>query len=224
MDLKFIKASYVRGYLKVNNILNDDLVNKQLLDLSDADIDNLDLLGKQHNLKLYYFKEKEELPRVKIVLGFLKSIYPSSILDVGSGRGTFLFPFFKEFDYCDVTSIDILDFRVKNLEYIRLGGIENLKPINASICDINLADNSIEVVTLLEVLEHIPNVRDAVKNAIRIAKKFIVVTVPSKEDDNPEHIHLLTKEILTEMFNFFGVTNLKFSGVNGHLFLVAKKE
>jgi hypothetical protein len=75
---------------------------------------------------------------------------------------------------------------------------------------------------MLEVLEHIPNVFDAIKNACRIAKDFIVVTVPSKEDDNPEHIHLLTKEKLTKMFNDCGVTNLKFGGVNGHLFLVAR--
>ena len=46
-------------------------------------------------------------------------------------------------------------------------------------------------ITLLEVLEHIPNVGQAIKNACRIASKYIILTVPSKEDDNPEHIHLL---------------------------------
>ena len=77
--------------------------------------------------------------------------------------------------------------------------------------------------TLLEVLEHIPNVMDAIKNAINLTSKFIVVTVPSKEDNNPEHIHLLTKEKLTKLFNDLGVTNLKFSGVNNHLVLIARK-
>ena len=224
MDIKYIKASYIRGYLKKNNILNNELINSDLFSLNSDDFNRLDELGKKYNLKLHYFKDKEILPRVKMVLGFFKGIYPTSLLDVGSGRGVFLFPFLKEFDYCDITSIDILDYRIELLEYISLGGINNLKPINVSICDIDLEDNSVDVVTMLEVLEHIPNVRDAVRNAIRIAKSFIVVTVPSKEDDNPEHIHLLTKEILTEMFNSFGVYNLKFGGVNGHLFLVAKKE
>ena len=63
----------------------------------------------------------------------------------------------------------------------------------------------------------------AIKEAIRVSKQFIVITVPSKEDNNPEHIHLLTKDKLTQFFNNNGVTNLKFGGVNGHLFLVAKK-
>ena len=76
---------------------------------------------------------------------------------------------------------------------------------------------------MLEVLEHIPDYKEAIRNALRIAKNYIIVTVPSKKDDNPEHIHLLTKDILSSVFNEYGVSNLKFSGVNGHLVLIAKK-
>lgn len=75
---------------------------------------------------------------------------------------------------------------------------------------------------MLEVLEHIPDVEKAIRCAVSLAKKFIVVTVPSKEDDNPEHIHLLTKEVLTKYFNACGVTKLSFDGVSGHLFMIAK--
>ena len=55
-----------------------------------------------------------------------------------------------------------------------------------------------------------------------MAKKYVVVTVPSKEDDNPEHIHLLTKEKLTSYFTSCGVERLSFDGVPGHLFMIAK--
>lgn len=220
--LNRIKTSYIRGYLKGKNIDND-LVNKDLDLLDDLECDKLDEIGRTNNLKLYYFKEKEDLARIKIVLGFLKGICPNNLLDVGSGRGVFLFPLLRDFPYIEVTSIDILDKRIELLNYIKLGGMRNLNPVRANICDIDFADNSFDVVTLLEVLEHIPNVRKAVSNAVRIAKNFIVVTVPSKEDDNPEHIHLLTKDILINIFNECKVTNLKFGGVNGHLFLVAKK-
>jgi 2-polyprenyl-3-methyl-5-hydroxy-6-metoxy-1,4-benzoquinol methylase len=51
----------------------------------------------------------------------------------------------------------------------------------------------VDIVTLLEVLEHIPDVEKAVA-AVRMARKYVVVSVPSKEDNNPEHIHLLTKK------------------------------
>ena len=75
---------------------------------------------------------------------------------------------------------------------------------------------------MLEVLEHIPSVEDAIRNAVRIARDYVVVTVPSKEDDNPEHIHLLTKEKLTAMFNKAGITKLSFDGVPGHLFMIGR--
>lgn len=49
----------------------------------------------------------------------------------------------------------------------------------------------------------------------------MVVTVLSKPDNNPEHIHLLTKERLTDLFAAAGCEKLKFGGVNGHLLLIA---
>jgi hypothetical protein len=54
-------------------------------------------------------------------------------------------------------------------------------------------------------------------------RKYAVVSVPSKEDDNPEHIHLLTKDMLTRLFTAAGCTRLHFGGVNGHLILIASK-
>ena len=46
--------------------------------------------------KEHYFKVKDDLPRVQVVLSFLHGIVPAgqcqTLLDVGSGRGVFLFP------------------------------------------------------------------------------------------------------------------------------------
>lgn len=224
-NLKLIQSAYIRGFYKKNNLsgLDEELITKEIIELSDEDICKLEQFGKKNELKLYYFKEKDILPRVSIVLGLLRNIYPNSLLDVGSGRGVFLFPLLNEESNINITSLEILDRRVELLNNISYGGVNNLRILNEDICKASFADNSFDVVTMLEVLEHIPNVEQAIKNACRIASKFIVVTVPSKEDNNPEHIHLLTKEKLTKMFNNAGVTNLKFSGVNGHLFLVARK-
>ena len=92
--------------------------------------------------------------------------------------------------------------------------------------DLKEADNlfprhSFDVITMLEVLEHIPEVEQAVRAAVRMARQYIVITVPSKPDNNPEHIHLLTKEKLSQMFGAAGCTRLHFDGVEGHLFMVA---
>lgn len=80
------------------------------------------------------------------------------------------------------------------------------------------------MVTLLEVLEHIPDVQTAVNNSVCLAKRYVVVTVPSKPDNNPEHIHLLTKDVLTELFTEAGCTKLHFGSVEGHLIMTATVE
>ena len=158
------------------------------------------------------------------VLGFLYGIEFETLLDVGSGRGVFLLPFLEEFPRVQVTSLDLLDKRVTFLNELAAGGYSQLTAYNKNICDQPFPENSFDVVTLLEVLEHIPEVGKAVAAAVKMARKYVVVSVPSKEDDNPEHIHLLTKDILKGLFSQAGCTKLHFSGVNGHLLMMATIE
>ncbi len=216
----------VRGQIKrTGNTegIDADLLNKPLCDLSDTEQKELIEHGEKVGIKLYYFKNSDrQLPRVNKVLGFLKGIYFESLLDVGSGRGVFLLPFLDEFPYIQVNSIDILDKRIELLSDLSNGGIDRLNVKKADLCEQPYPDQSVDVVTLLEVLEHIPNVEKAIRSAVNMARKYVVVTVPSKEDDNPEHIHLLTKEKLTKFFNACGVKKLSFNGVPGHLFMIAK--
>ena len=101
--------------------------------------------------------------------------------------------------------------------------IDTLTPLLENICTWREKDGAFDVVTLLEVMEHIPDVEAAARNAVRLARRFVVVTVPSKPDDNPEHIHLLTKEQLTDLFQRAGCRGLRFDGVPGHLVMIAKK-
>lgn len=176
--------------------------------------------GEKQEEKLYYFKRSpEKLPRVRMALGFLRSVWPESLLDVGSGRGAFLFPFLEEFPGTKVTAIDLLPRRVELLQDLSRGGITNLTARQADLCSQPFPDNAFDTVTLLEVLEHIPDVEGAVQAAVRMARRYVVVTVPSRPDNNPEHIHLLTRERLTELFGAAGCRRLHFDGVPGHLFL-----
>ena len=220
-----IAAACVRGAAKHRaGLLPKALMEKPLEQLTAGDFEQLLQTGEQAELRMYHFKKKEQLPRVKAVIGFLKGIQPQSLLDVGSGRGVFLFPFLTEFPWVEVTSADILPHRVEMLQNIAAGGMDMLTVVHKDICLWNEGENLFDVVTLLEVLEHIPNVQAAVINAVRLAKRYVVVSVPSKPDDNPEHIHLLTKDILTELFSNAGCTKLHFGGVNGHLTMVATVE
>ena len=219
-----LAAAYVRGTAMRTGTpdLPERLIKADLDQLTADEIAQIILAGKQNELKMHRFKQHDLLPRVSKVLGFLRGVWPESLLDVGSGRGVFLFPFMNTFEGVPVTSLDLLDYRVDFLNDIARGGMHRLSAFQQDICSWNMPAKSFDVVTLLEVLEHIPNVEAAIRAAARLARRYVVVTVPSKPDDNPEHIHLLTKDILTDLFTRAGCTDLRFDGVNGHLFMTAK--
>ena len=177
-------------------------------------------------MKLHYFKQKEDLPRVQRVLSFLHGIIPAgqcqSLLDVGSGRGVFLFPLLRDFPKLEVTSLDILPHRIELLQCLHDGGIINFHPLQADICTWEAPDKSFDVVTMLEVMEHIPETSSVVRNAVRLARNYIIVSVPSKPDDNPEHIHLFSNEDLQTLFLQNGCVDVKFMSVTNHRVMVAK--
>ena len=217
-------AAWLRGHAIKTGApeIGPELMEMPLEVLTDDELSAIVELGEKTGQKLYPFKTgKAELPRVRQVLGFLHGIELETLLDVGSGRGVFLLPFMEEFPQVQVTALDLLDKRVTFLNELSAGGYNRLTAYNKNICDQPFPEDSFDVVTMLEVLEHIPDVEAAIRTAVRLARRYVVVTVPSKPDNNPEHIHLLTKDVLTGLFSRAGCTQLRFDGVPGHLFMVA---
>ncbi len=217
-------AAWILGHARRTGIpsLPESVLRKTADACSEEELRQIMAAGLAAELKLYPFKSSTQmLARTRRTLGFLHSVSFETMLDVGSGRGVFLIPFMKEFPWVKVTGLDLLEKRVTFLEELADGGFGQLRPEQKDICDSPFPENSFDVVTMLEVLEHIPDVGKAVAAAVSTARRYVVVTVPSKPDSNPEHIHLLTKEKLTGLFGAAGCTRLHFDGVEGHLFMVA---
>lgn len=178
--------------------------------------------GLQAGLRLHKFKRTSGLSRVRKVLGILRGLGPEDLLDIGSGRGVFLWPLLDAFPSLRVMAIDEDPQRVADLEAVAAGGIGRLTAGLMDATKLALPDRHVDVVTFLEVLEHISKPDKALAEAVRVARRFVVVSVPSKEDDNPQHIHLFTKDSLQGLFAAAGVQRVSFDAVLNHMIAVGK--
>ncbi len=187
-----------------------------------ADVPALLAAAKDNGLKLHRFKRTQELPRVRAVIGALKGLGPHTLLDVGSGRGVFLWPLLDAFPALRVTSVEIDGVRARHLHAVRRGGIDRLEIVECDAARTGLAADSFDVVTVLEVLEHQTSPIDLAREALRLASQFVLVSVPSKPDDNPEHIQLFTKGSLETLMRAAGASSVKTSFVLNHMIAVAR--
>ncbi len=112
--------------------------------------------------------------------------------------------------------------RVADINAVRVGGISGLRALEMDASEMQLADDYVDVITMLEVLEHMPSPQKAALEAVRIARRFVVSSVPSKADDNPEHIHLFDKNGLETLFLSAGAKSVRIEFVLNHMIAVAK--
>lgn len=184
--------------------------------------DGAELLAaaRRAGLRWHKFKRKSGPPRVTHVLSILEGLAPQSLLDIGSGRGAFLWPVVARFDQLAVTAVDRLAHRVADIEAVRTGGIARVRAHAADVAALPFDDAAFDVVTILEVLEHLEDPAAAARETLRVASRYVVASVPSHEDDNPEHIQLFTRDSLTELFQRAGAERVQISHVLNHMIAV----
>lgn len=203
----WLAAAFARGKLAVPEGLSDE---------------EAIAFGRTEGLRLHKFKRQTELPRVKKVLGILQGLAPLSLLDIGSGRGTFLWPLLDAFPNLEVTAIDVNPVRVADINAVQAGGVETLRALEMDATAIELEDEAVEVVTVLEVLEHLAQPALAAREAVRLARNFVVASVPSKADDNPEHIQLFDQASFEKLWLEAGARSVKIEYVLNHIIAVVK--
>jgi len=150
-----------------------------------------------------YFKryDHKELPRIIKALGFLKSVTPTTLLDVGPGRGRSLWPIAYALPQTNITCIDKSKWRCEVIGAVHKGGVHRITIFNVDASNIPFKSNSFDVVSALEVIEHIPNAQNALIEVARVARNFIIISVPSKPDNNPDHVHFFTKEKFEDLLD-----------------------
>lgn len=200
-----LAAAYVRGMLP------------------DADGDEAALIeiGRAAGLKLHRFKRTADLPRVRAVIGMLRGLTPESLLDMGSGRGVFLWPLLDGFPALPVAAIDRDPTRIDHIAALRRGGRVGLSAHVMDASAMDFADDEFDGVTVLEVLEHVEDPLAVAREAVRVARRFVIASVPSKEDDNPEHIRLFDARTLSALFAEAGARRVSVDYVLNHMVCLA---
>jgi ubiquinone/menaquinone biosynthesis C-methylase UbiE len=179
--------------------------------------------GLAANLKLHRFKRSSQLPRVRAVLGALRGFGAERLVDLGSGRGAFVWPLLDGLPAIRLVATDLLPHRALLFAHVARGGVERLAAARADMTALPFADGSADCVTALEVLEHLPGdgPERAVREAVRVARTAVIASVPSHEDDNPEHVHLFDGARLDAMFRAAGARRVQIDHVLNHIVIVA---
>jgi 2-polyprenyl-3-methyl-5-hydroxy-6-metoxy-1,4-benzoquinol methylase len=178
-------------------------------------------LAAQAGLRLHAFKRNAELPRVRRALGVLRGLGPESLLDVGSGRGVFLWPLLDELRGLAVTAIDRDAGRAAGLAAVSRGGVTRLRGLSMDATALAFGERSFDVVAALEVLEHLERPAAAAREALRVTRRALLVSVPSKPDRNPEHLRLYDARSLAALLEGAGAARVSIDGVRDHLVAVA---
>jgi len=160
-------------------------------------------------------EEKERIEEIIKIMPFSVQ----TILDVGCGNGAFIntiaSTFLNKFD-----RIVGLDSSKAALKYVKV------EKYNVSISKLPFENKSFDLVTSLEILEHLPqeDFGRGILEIQRVAKKYIIITVPNKEDIehllamcpkcncwfNPcFHMRSFDKNILCDLFSNFKLIKVK---------------
>jgi len=189
-------------------------------DLASAGDEQVLSAARERGLRLHRFKRTAGLPRVRRVLGTLKGFAPKRLLDIGSGRGAFLWPLLDEIRDVQVAAVDLLEHRVADINTVRRGGVERVQAFVQGAESLPWADGHFDAVTILEVLEHVVDPAPVAAEVVRLAGRVAVATVPAKEDNNPEHVRLFTEASLRELFVAAGAKKVHVEYVLNHIVAV----
>lgn len=197
-----------------------------------AELYNIALRMRRERFYETYWRERGEMKmrsRYPILASWIEP--GSQVLDIGSGDGMFG-AFLREKLGCDVTCLDISELA---LEIARERG---LKTVRADATErLPFVDGEFDYAISSEFIEHIPNAEDALTEAMRVAKKNLLVSFPNAAywryrlqllcgrmlrqwDKHPaEHLRFWAMPDFFEWIDGLGFSVLEYKASNGKRFL-----
>jgi SAM-dependent methyltransferase len=143
---------------------------------------------------------------------------PDSVLDVGCGEGVLTHEWAERLGEGRIVGIDLDDPKLR-AEWERRSR-PNLEFRVEEATSLSFADDEFEMATAIEVLEHVPEPEATVAEMARVAKRWLLVSVPREPlwrglnvargsywrsaGNTPGHVNHWSKRSFTEMLGRYG--------------------
>jgi len=146
---------------------------------------------KHHQMSLYS-NHPTSYPhnRIKhIVESEIVRFMPKSLLDAGCAEGMYTRYSAKNGMFsigCDIAQSKLRD--------AKLNSDSSVPYLCADLQKLPFHDDSFEMVLALEIIEHVPNYRQALKEIFRVSSKYVVISVPVGVFKGSGHINFFHKK------------------------------
>jgi SAM-dependent methyltransferase len=125
----------------------------------------------------YILSNPSEMERLTAILKIIPE-HVSTLLDVGCGPGIFLHLLDRESRIKGI-GVEITESKIRYAKETL-----NVQAIKGDVSCLSFGDQSFDMVTALEVIEHLPyeTYEKALEEIQRVAKKWIIISVPYREE------------------------------------------
>lgn len=191
-----------------------DLLRNYLRFMIDVrEIDDYDGMSEDALLSLagpkkmdVHFLKRLNNPRMTRSIGMVLNNWPSSLLDIGSGKGYMVWALLEAMSDLQITVCELLPERANRIRTVcECSRLTNVTVESCNGESLPFKENTYEMVTLFEVLEHTKHPERMLSEAARVASKSIAFSMPCKPDNNKEHIHFFDRERIKQLCSFCGI-------------------
>lgn len=204
------------------NIVRDFLGSLTNSNLDSFEFDKVLEFANINKIDIHYLKRLYN-PRIQRIVGILEGIQPETLLDIGVGKGYLIWHLSERMPLTKIFACDIFHKRIHNLQKVGKSAKLNIINLLGDGRYLPYKKDSFSAVTIMEVLEHIKDPEKLAAESVRVSKEWIFGSVPSKPDDNPEHINLFTRYSLEKVFKENSIRSIKIEQDSGHFYFIVRK-